>query len=453
MSNAPFFNLGISSIGIISQQSNFPSAIDGVPKYPWVANIKSLPFVLISNNPNDNPDYSDLQTAMNEVGSGIFYVRNTGTPYTFNTVYNTASNQVVIFEAGTQINTTAINSTSIQVGFVIGYTSNGTPLNNIYWYGNGTILTLPANSTAYGILIFPASTSIVPTTGARNIVVDGFIINGNGSTANAFSMNNNQSSTTQTPYIAQISNFIIRNMYIYNNHFSSFNISGSTTNGLIENVIIDNSSVPAGNDYSALIMHSNVGTVNYLTFINVMVKANGSSGQVLEIQGSTASGAVTVTSHIRFIDCIFDTGASSPVSGGSGGPYLDDNNGTANSAYITNIDFINCQWINAIIEYQSTTTHFGYIRFIGSQPQGFTGTLLGRSIGSNNTSISVGASPFTYTNSYDFPIIVTVSGGAVTAITLDGVTTGAVAGAFLLLPNHTLQVTYTTAPTMTAISV
>jgi len=59
MSNAPFFYLNVSSIGIIPQQSNFPSAIDGAPNYPWVANIssKALPFVLISNNPNDNPDY------------------------------------------------------------------------------------------------------------------------------------------------------------------------------------------------------------------------------------------------------------------------------------------------------------------------------------------------------------------------------------------------------------
>jgi hypothetical protein len=446
MSNAPFFNLGISSIGLIPQQSNFPSAIDGVPKYPWVANLKSLPFVLISNNPNDNPDYSDLQTAMNSVGSGIFYVRNTGTPYIFNTVYNTANNQVVIFEAGTQINTS-----STSVAFIIAYTSSGTPLNNIYWYGNGAILTLPANSITYGIKIAPPTGT--PTTAPRNIVVDGFIINGNGSTNNLIYISNNQPYTSNTPYSLQISNFIIRNMYLYGNYFSSFNVFGSATNGLIENVLIDNSSVPAGNDYSALIVHSPQGTVNYLTFHNVMVKANGSSGQVLEIQGNINSGAVVVTSHLRFIDCIFDTGASSPVSGGSGGPYLDDNNGTSNSAYITNIDFINCQWINAIIEFQSTTTHFGYIRFIGSQPQGFTGTLSGRSIGSNNTSITVGTSPFTYTNSYDFPIIVTVNGGAVTGIALDGVTTGATAGAFLLLPNHTLQVTYTTAPTMTAISI
>jgi len=446
MSNAPFFNFNIGSIGLIPQQSNFPSAIDGQIKYPWTSISKALPFVLISNNPNDNPDYSDLQTAMNEVGSGIFYVRNTGTPYTFGTVYNTASNQVVIFEASTQINTT-----STTVAFFVAYTSSGTPLNNIYWYGNGAILTLPASSKAYGILIAPPTGT--PTTAPRNVVIDGFIINGNGSTNNLIFIGNNQSNTSATPYTLQISNFIIRNMYLYNNHFTTFNVYGSATNGLIENVLIDNSSVPAGNDYSALIIHSDQGNVNYLTFINVMVKGNGSSGQVLEIQGAPQSGAVTITSHIRFIDCIFDTGASSPVGAGSGGPYLDDNNGTANSAYITNIDFINCQWINAIISYQSTTTHFGYIRFIGSQPQGFSGTLLGRSIGSNNTSISVGASPFTYTNSYDFPIIVTVSGGTVSAIALDGVTTGATSGAFLLLPNHTLQVTYSSAPTMTAISI
>jgi len=447
MSNAPFFNLGISSIGLIPQQSNFPSAIDGAPKYPWVANVKTLPFVLISNNSNDNADYSDLQTAMNNVGSGVFYVRNTGTPYTFNTVYNTANNQIVIFEAGIQINTI-----STTVAFVVAYTSSGTPLNNIYWYGNGAILTLPANSSAYGIWITNNSTT-APTLAPRNIVVDGFIINGNGSTNNLVFIQNAQSGTSATPYSLQISNFIIRNMYLYNNYFSTFNIYGSATNGLIENVLIDNSALPSGHDYSALIIHSTNGTVNNLTFNNVMVKGNGSSGQVLEIQGSNQGSAVTITSHLRFIDCIFDTGASSPVGAGSGGAYLDDNNGTSNSAYITNIDFINCKWVNTIVSYQSTASHFGYIRYIGSQPQGFSGTLSGRSIGSNNTSITVGTSPFTYTNSYDFPVTVTVSGGTVTAIALDGVTTGVTAGTFLLLPNHTLQVTYSSAPTMTAISI
>ena len=118
MSNAPFFNFNIGSIGLIPQQSNFPSAIDGQIKYPWTSISKALPFVLISNNTSDNPDYSDLQTALNEVGSGIFYVRNTGTPYTFGTVYNTADNQVVIFETGTQINTTSTN-----YAFVVAYLS------------------------------------------------------------------------------------------------------------------------------------------------------------------------------------------------------------------------------------------------------------------------------------------------------------------------------------------
>jgi len=445
MSNAPFFNLGFSSIGLIPQQSNFPSAIDGQPKYPWIS--KALPFILISNNPNDNPDYSDLQTAMNEVGSGIFYVRNTGTPYAFDTVYNTASNQVVVFEAGTQINTI-----STTVAFVVAYTSDGTPLSNIYWYGNGAILTLPANSRTYGIWITNNSTT-APTSAPRNIVVDGFIINGNGSTNNLVFIQNAQGYSSPTPYNLQISNFVIRNMYLYNNYFSSFNIFGSATNGLIENVLIDNSSVPAGHDYSALIIHSSNGTVNNITFINVMVKGNGNSGQVLEIQGNINPNAVVVTSNLRFIDCIFDSGSSTPVNAGNGGAYLDDNNGTLNEAYITNIDFINCQWVNTVITYQSTSTHFGYIRFIGGTPTGYENNLAGRIVGSNYITISVGSSPFAYFNQYDFPIIVIVSGGSVSQITYDGYQTGLTSGAFLLMPTHFITVTYSSAPTMTAISI
>lgn len=69
------------------------------------------------------------------------------------------------------------------------------------------------------------------------------------------------------------------------------------------------------------------------------------------------------------------------------------------------------------------------------------------------SAITVGTSPFTYTNGGNGPVVVTVSGGTVSAI---GLTRGATssgsvgtAGAFLLHVGDELVTTFTAAPTMT----
>lgn len=69
------------------------------------------------------------------------------------------------------------------------------------------------------------------------------------------------------------------------------------------------------------------------------------------------------------------------------------------------------------------------------------------------TSISVTASPFTFTNIENCPVIVFIAVGTVTAIdfTRDGVvfdSCGLVAGQVSLNPNDKVRVTYTIAPTM-----
>lgn len=64
------------------------------------------------------------------------------------------------------------------------------------------------------------------------------------------------------------------------------------------------------------------------------------------------------------------------------------------------------------------------------------------------TAITVGASPFTFKNTAGQNLIVYVSGGVVTAVALSGVTTGLTSGTFYLAPYDTLEVTYSTAPTM-----
>jgi hypothetical protein len=66
--------------------------------------------------------------------------------------------------------------------------------------------------------------------------------------------------------------------------------------------------------------------------------------------------------------------------------------------------------------------------------------------------ISVGASPFTFTNTNPVPELVTVTGGTVSQIAVNGVVTGLISGTFTLpSTGSTITVTYTVAPTMTFI--
>lgn len=63
--------------------------------------------------------------------------------------------------------------------------------------------------------------------------------------------------------------------------------------------------------------------------------------------------------------------------------------------------------------------------------------------------ITVGASPFTFVNTQAYGVNVTVTGGTVTSIAVNGQATGATSGTFFLAPNSFITVTYTGAPTMT----
>lgn len=71
-------------------------------------------------------------------------------------------------------------------------------------------------------------------------------------------------------------------------------------------------------------------------------------------------------------------------------------------------------------------------------------------VGAAPSAITVGASPYTYTQSYGKTQMVIVSGGTVTEIEYNGTSTGLTSGAFPLNYGDSLTITYTTAPTMLA---
>ena len=65
----------------------------------------------------------------------------------------------------------------------------------------------------------------------------------------------------------------------------------------------------------------------------------------------------------------------------------------------------------------------------------------------NFTAPTIPASTVAYTNSYGYPCSVSVSGGTVTEITLDGMATGLTFGSFVIPPSGTIAMTYSSAPT------
>lgn len=76
-------------------------------------------------------------------------------------------------------------------------------------------------------------------------------------------------------------------------------------------------------------------------------------------------------------------------------------------------------------------------------------TLPDFSINASNTAPSVPATTVALTNPFPFRCLVYVNAGTVTVIAIGGVTTGQVAGAFILNPGQTITLTYSVAPTWT----
>lgn len=66
----------------------------------------------------------------------------------------------------------------------------------------------------------------------------------------------------------------------------------------------------------------------------------------------------------------------------------------------------------------------------------------------SNTAPSVGTSPWTYVNPNPFTVNVTITGGTVSVIAVNGQTTGATSGTFALGVGQYLTITYTVAPTV-----
>lgn len=78
-------------------------------------------------------------------------------------------------------------------------------------------------------------------------------------------------------------------------------------------------------------------------------------------------------------------------------------------------------------------------------PQGF---VVGPGAGpSSPLAIPLGATTVNSTNPNNFPVYLTIAGGTVTVITINGTATGVTSGTFLVNPSGLVNLTYSVAPT------
>jgi hypothetical protein len=394
-------------------------------------------------------------------------------------LHNTGNQQVVWFEPDVYLLNAISQGSSGDGASIIFAFSNATyksggpqgaptaAYSNCYWYGNGLTLDGANIGTNYAIQVDVTGPLNGGTAVAFDCELGGFnLINIAGGALLCATYNGHGSQPTDLQSNHNIRFFQITAKFsastVQNNSGIPVGIN-SCNRIVLEDLDIDCSAYPSV-DYSNPFVWSAQGTCHDIIFRRCHFKGNGVSGQVPELQGSAVSGGQpnsSVTSKILMEDCIFDSGASSVVLAGSGGGFLDDNNGSGNSAVITDVEFLRCSWINCGVTYQNNgaTSFFGYVRFrdCRNMPGAFSGSLVGRGPTTNSpVTITVGASPFSYPPSPSaadpFDVEIIVQGGTVTEIDINGVKTGVTAGSFRIRPVDQLTVKYTSVPTMNKIA-
>jgi hypothetical protein len=192
-------------------------------------------------------------------------------------------------------------------------------------------------------------------------------------------------------------------------------------NILVERVNVDCSALPNSCDTDPILVRATTGECYSVHVKHCNFRMNGASGSVVEVQGCGRTGVYHAYCHdILFEECTFDSGATSgsPV-GGQGGAYIDDTNSNTADGFIWNLEFRKCKWV-----------------------------FCGMSFNPTSEAITVGGSPFTYTNNGSFPIVVAVTGGTVSNIQVGGINALTTAGSFLVRPGQAIKVTYSSTPVM-----
>lgn len=420
-------------------------------------------------------------------GAGTVYV--TGGSYTISAgIANTASDQVVLFEAGVTLNYAAgaspiadANLGSVWFGVAASYGFNSTFKNysHIRWYGNGCVVNLTNSGTAavvFGLFQYGNHDShgVSPYLGGEDFIVDGFVIPDAPPNTQAWYLGVDQYTTLPITGTSNTSNGLlqkIRNVRLsrifYTANATSYSgsptplvLQGAWHDVLVEDCSIDSFGITGTSNCGGLFVRANSGDAEQLVVRRCYFRtAAGSQPIVAQIQGNASSingGSSRVCRQVYVEDSTFDSGLSSPAG------YELSINDTAgistNVGFIADVEFRRCTFINCGVSLVGNGSYYGYLRFLdcvnasGSSFPAPTGSLSERfPMLSNFTTVTPGptsSGTFTYTNLDALEEIVAVSGGTVTAAfwgaSTSGTPTGSLGGTYRLRPGDAITIQYTT---------
>lgn len=316
--------------------------------------------------------------------------------------------------------------------------TSGAAYSHQHFIGSGLQLNFgsndPSGSPQSGILLMFAGQASSPafSGGVSDISIEGVI--GVGGISNFVRILQDNFGKTSVPYSTFPRFLLLKDVEftaytqenLNNTESSTLYIEGGIESR-VEGCRIDCSLIPSSYGYDPLNLSAAAGEVFHWYFGHCYFKGNGSSGQCAEFQGSAVGTRASDGLHDCVLEqCTFDSGASSGAPGaGGGGIEIDDAAAVQPAeAFVYGLEFRQCLFV-----FTGCTMYF------------------------SSQTVSAGASPWTYTNSSRATQLLILSGGTISSITVNSEPTGQTTGQFLLRPGDTATVTYTAAPTASAVPV
>jgi hypothetical protein len=475
------------------------------------------PFVLVTpNGPTDGGDFGPSSTLWSGTGSSMtggiqeaLYWLSVHAPSGAGTVYvtggsysisagiaNTASQQVVIFEAGVTLNFSSgasaladanLGNAWFGVASSYGFNSTHTNYSHIAWYGNGCVINLTnagSAATVFGLFQYGNydTHGVSPYPGGIDFIVDGFVIPNAPADSAAWFVGVDQYTTLPISGTSNNSNGLlqkIRNIRLsrifytvaagsYTGSPSMMVLQGAWHDVLIEDCSLDSYGVTGTSNPAGLFARANAGDAEQLVVRRCYFRtAAGTKPYPVIIQGNASGNNGSATRNCQQIyveDTTFDSGLSSPAGFEV---FINDTAGmSGNAGFATNFEFRRCTFINCELALNGQTALFGYLRFIdcitGSGSVFPTPNPLSPSLSkrfpmtSNFTTLAAlpTSGPYTYPNVDAIEEILVVVGGTVSAVywggSASGTSTGTLTGTYRLRPGDSITISYTSgsAPTL-----
>ncbi len=260
------------------------------------------------------------------------------------------------------------------------------PYSHQWFVGNGVQLAWGNNPTLTGFTIATPGAQSSPAytgPGGEDFLIEGVV--SSGLVGECFGVHAQYWNVPTLPISQRTRHIVVRHFYDSRGTLttggSGFAVIGSVFGMLIEDVEINLGTATGGTGLSNCFIAGYQGAVNNVTIRRCLFVSNPDNhggaypNQVLELQGNGLAGTTTGgIGDIRIEDTTFNSGATSGfAASGSGGAYIDDNDGRSGIGFVNRVAFKNCVWIFCGMTLQTAASPGtpGYITFEGSMPGEF----------------------------------------------------------------------------------